>query len=131
MDFFGPTHVFETLPPYMGNRELPTEKQLVIGLRAVSTPRINQYGAELKYLTATYALEKATELGQELSEKLIEEHFAFIKGLVIDGKEITGFREFWDLAPRELTAWVENSIRIYQVLSQADRKNYLPESVTD
>lgn len=122
-------HVYECLPPFMNNRQLPAADQIVIGLKVVPMPEQDLYQREVLQVRSEYALDKAQELIEEKTRKLISSKVAFVRGLEIEGlpPEID-FETFYNEAPPEIVNWVSRAVMSTTELSQAERKNWLPES---
>jgi len=123
-------HVYETLPPFMDNRTLPVDQQLVLGLKVVTSPEQDAYFNQLGFIRETYALDKAQELVKEKTKDLVRSKFSFIKGLEIEGigEKALDFNTLYEEGPPELVAWITRVIMSTTELSHAERKNFLPES---
>jgi len=124
----GKNHIYETLPPFMGNRQLPKDEQIVIGLKVVSLPEQDAYQREAMAIRSDYALDKAQELVEEKSRDLVRGKFVSIEGLEIEGIDNLDFDTFYNEAPPELVSWVVRAVMSTTELSLAERKNFLPES---
>jgi hypothetical protein len=55
---------------------------------------------------------------------------AFIRGLIVGGREIATFDDFYKNAPPELVSWVLRAVYSTQILTAAERKNLSPGSAT-
>lgn len=125
-------HVYETLPPFMNNRTLPRElwaERIIVGLTVATMPEQDAYQREIAAIRSDYALDKAQELIEEKAQEFMHKHFAWIKGLEIEG--LAGeldYDTFYREAPPEIVAWVGRAITSTTELSLAERKNFEPES---
>lgn len=119
-------HVYETLPPFMNNRQLPPEEQIVVGLKVVMLPEQDAFQREAMAIRSEYALDKAQELIEEASRNIVREKFVSIEGLQIEGFETLDFDTFYKEAPPELVGWVVRAVMSTTELSAAERKNFVP-----
>ncbi|GEM_PF-4749558 len=125
-------HVFETLPPFLGNRQAQPGDQFVVGLKVVPTPEQDEYQRFRERAFATFALDKAQEEVDKKLRETVRAKVAFIRGLIIDGINDDGrelsFDEFYAQAPPEIVSWVCRAVMSTTELSAAERKNFLPGS---
>lgn len=134
MKISGRNHIYRALPPYLDNRKLPPEDQIVIGLTVAMMPEQDLYQREVMMVRSEYALDKAQELIEEKTLALVKKHFVECHGLIIegindDGRALT-FEEFYNEAPPELVNWVTRAVMSTTELSLAERKNFLPVSAS-
>lgn len=127
-------HIYPCLPPFLDNRKLHESEQIVIGLKVVPMPEQDMYQREVMMIRNEYAIDKAQELIEEKTRALVASKVAYIKGLEIggindDGRDLS-FTEFYENAPPELVNWVVRAVMKTTELSHADRKNWLPVSVS-
>lgn len=126
-------HVYACLPPFLDNRKLPEGEQVVIGLKVVPMPEQDMYQREVMMIRNEYAIDKAQELIEEKTRALVAGKVAYIKGLEIAGINDDGeltFEQFYNNAPPELVNWVVRAVMNTTELSHAERKNFLPASVS-
>lgn len=119
-------HVYATLPPFMNNRQLPKEEQIVIGLNVVTLPEQDAFQRECMAIRSDYAMDKAQELIEEKSRAIVREKFEYIEGLEIEGFDKLDFDTFYNEAPPELVSWVVRTVMSTTELSAAERKNFVP-----
>ncbi|MCP3177308.1 hypothetical protein MJO47_09375 [Desulfuromonas sp. KJ2020] len=117
MEFHAPDHVFECVPAVCGNDK--DKDPVVFGLRVITVPENDKL------------LEEARGMSREAADKKtyekIKEKVTFIRNLVIGGKPVTDFDEFYKNGPPEMVRWVCAAVYSTQALSLAERKNSLPE----
>lgn len=129
MEVYSKNHVYECLPPYLNNRQLPTDQQIVIGLKAVTFNDQNDLQKDIISIRTDFAIDKAAEKIEERNQELSKSKFKFIKNLNIEGIEgEIDFDIFIKEAPLELAKWVSMAIMSTEILTLAERKNFLPES---
>ena len=129
MKVYSKNHVYECLPPYLNNRQLPTDQQIVIGLKAVTFNDQNDLQKDIISIRTDFAIDKAAEKIEERNQELSKSKFKFIKNLNIEGIEgEIDFDAFIKEAPLELAKWVSMAIMSTEILTLAERKNFLPES---
>lgn len=121
-------HVYECLPPFLNNRQLPPEEQIVVRLRVVTLPEQDAYQRELMSIRSDYALDKAQELIEQKSKEIVKQKFDGIDGLEIEGFSELDFDTFYNEGPPELVSWVVRAVMSTTELSLAERKNFVPES---
>lgn len=119
-------HVYETLPPFMNNRQLPKDEQIIIGLKVVTLPEQDTFQRECMAIRSDYALDKAQEMIEEKSREIVKGKFEYIEGLEIDGFDKLDFDTFYNEGPPELVSWVVRAVMSTTELSAAERKNFVP-----
>jgi hypothetical protein len=127
-------HVYETLPPYLNNRVLPPEQQIVLGLTVVPASEQDAFSRDRERTFATFALDKAQEEVDKIHRQMVQRHYKFCRGLQIegvndDGRDLT-LDELVADGPPEVVAWMSKAIHSTTELTLAERKNYLPGFVT-
>lgn len=129
MEVYNKNHVYECLPPYLNNRQLPPDQQIVIGLKAVTFNDQNDLQKDIISIRTDFAIDKAAEKIEERNQELSKSKFKFIKNLNIEGVEgEIDFDIFIKEAPLELAKWVSMAIMSTEILTLAERKNFSPES---
>ena len=128
MDIKSTAHVYEAVPPYLNNRDLPEFEMVWLGLKAVSMPDSDKLDREMVNLYNDYARDKAAEMETGKRLEQIKSKVVSINNLVLDGNPVTSFDEFYANAPKELVQWVISAIHSSITLGLAERKNFLPES---
>lgn len=109
-------------------RAVKENKMIWFGLQGISQPEADKLEQQNIAAYNDLAKDKSGEKVSELNLGLIRSKVKSINNLVIDGKEITDFDEFYKTAPKELVQWACNVVQSSIALSLAERKNFLPES---
>lgn len=123
------SHVYETLPPFLNNRKLPAAEQIVIGLKVATLPEQDDYRSVVSRFHSDFAVDKAEELQRDKTIEFVGSKFVFCEGLEIEGLEgPIDFKTFYQEAPPELVNWVIRAVMSTTELSQAERKNFVPQS---
>lgn len=163
MDLKSVNHVYQAVPPYLNNRELPVimmreviaretaanpdageaeiwakacaeveEKCEMIwfGLTGVSMPETDALDRAIAMLYQDYNREKASELEVQKRLEQVKKHVASINNLKIDGVPVRDFDTFYALADKVLVRWVCDAVHSLIILSNAERKNFMPGSVS-
>lgn len=113
MEFHSPEFVYECVPPVLNNER--SEEPVVVGLQVLTLP---EQDAEIMAQRGLGA-----EAISRRTMALVKGKIKFIRGLKVDGQEITDFDSFYKLAPPELVSWVMSAIYRTSILSGAERKN--------
>lgn len=113
MDFYGSDHVYECIPPVLGNEKSP--EPCVIGLKVITVPELDKEVLEGRGL--------APEMLEKRTRDMIRSKVTFIRNLKVDDQEVADFDTFYAKAPPELVRWVCRAVYSTQVLSEAERKN--------
>ncbi len=126
MKFFAPDHVYECLPPFLNNLELPEEEQIVIGLKGIYVPEMDAYKAEVARIRAeAYSALDAAEKIEKKNRELIGGKVVFIRGLEVrDFGEVSDFETFCQVAPASLVDWTLHAPFNLETLIQSDRCNF-------
>ncbi|MDD2365174.1 MAG: hypothetical protein PHN84_03325 [Desulfuromonadaceae bacterium] len=121
-------HVYRYTPNFLDNRQLPADQQIVISLRAVTSPDEDDYQREALANLRTFAPDKAQELNEARHRKLITEKFVCVEGLEIGGLEgkPLDYDTFYAEAPAEIVNEVLRAIRSVEMLTNGEQKNFLP-----
>lgn len=108
MNFPDPNHVYECLPPFRDNWRLPPGEQIVIGIKALRTPELDEFKlAAQRVRAAASSVIQADEEIAKLNLKMVAGKVAFIRGVHIGGiGEVTDFQTFFNEAPLALVEWV-------------------------
>lgn len=163
MKITGVNHVYQAVPPYLDNREIPVRMMgealarlraacpelgdaelwskasieveekcdmIWFGLTGVSMPETDALDQAIATFYQDYQREKASELDMAKRIELVKKHVVSINNLEIDGKPVTDFDEFYRIAPKELVRWVCDAVHSCIVMSGAERKNFMPGSVS-
>ena len=122
-------HVYETLPNFRNNRQLPEEEQIIIELKPASKPDIDKLNVKISGIRATdheiYPPEWKAEKIEDASREFVASKFVSIRGLEVEGVgEIKDFETFHKEAPPELVAWVAQAVMSAAELMAADRSNF-------
>lgn len=120
-------HVYEAVPPFLNNRQLPPEEQIVIGLKVVTYPEQDAFQRECLAIRSDYALDKSQEMIEEKSRELVKNKFIFIQGLEIEGFDQLDFDILYKEGPPEIVGWISRAVMSTAELSAAERKNFVPE----
>lgn len=128
MEIYGSEHVYEVAPPFLNNRQLSPEEMITFGLQGVSQPEADALERQTTAAFGDTTKDKAMEKVAELNLNLIKSKVKSINNLVVDGKKITTFDEFYKHAPKELVQWVCGAVMNTFTLTAAERKNFMPGS---
>lgn len=102
-------------------------KMVWFGVRAVHMPDMDQLDREIAAIHADNLRDKAIELEAGKRRNQVKEKLASINNLVVDGRAITTFEDFYKNGPPEMVQWLIGAIRVTEVLQESQRKNFLPE----
>jgi hypothetical protein len=153
MELHGNDYVYEVTPPFMGGQQTllnlsrrcldeakgdaikalevieATDTTIRVGLKGVSMLDLDKIDAATVAAYNDYAKDKAAEVIQGKQMDLIKSKVAYIKNLVVDGKQIDTFETAYALACcKELVQWIQAAVHSTMILTAAERKNFLPES---
>lgn len=124
----GKSHVYRYIPDFMGNRKLPEEEQIVIGLKVVPLAEFDNYQRTCMLNAKKMSVDKAQELNEKRFNELIRSKVCFIEGLEIAGH--SGEIDFETLYA-EVPDIAQEVIRVVmstELLTAGEQKNFLPES---
>lgn len=126
MQFPGPNHVYECLPPFRNNRQLPPEEQIVIGIKPLRMPELDAFKIESRRIQITAASPaEAEEAINQLNLKMVESKVVFIRGLHINGLgQVTDFQTFFREAPLSLVEWVIRAPLLTEELMRSEHHNF-------
>jgi hypothetical protein len=126
MNFHGPNHIYECLPPFRNNRQLPPEEQIIVGVKALFTPELDAFKLESRRIQAHAASAPAAdEAIAQLNLKMIASKIVFIRGVCIDGiGEVTDFGTLFREAPLTLVEWVIRAPLSTEELLRSERHNF-------
>lgn len=133
MDFPGPDHVYECLPPFRNNRQLPPEEQIVIGIKALYSPELDAFRFDSRRIQANASSATAAEEAiTRLNLKLVSSKIVFIRGLHIEGVgEVADFDTLFRTAPLALVEWVLRAPLLLEELQRSEVSNFnKPEPAT-
>lgn len=125
MNFPGPNHVYECLPPFRNNRSLPPEEQIVIGIKAVYSPELDAFKLESRRIQASAGSATAAEEAiHRLNLKMVGSKIVSIRGLNIEGVgEVTDFETLFREAPLPLVEWVIRAPLLIEELMRSEIHN--------
>lgn len=123
MDFRGPQHVYWVAPPTNGNRELPPEQQVLIGLRCVTVPDLDAERIATAAMTSEHPQSKWVQLQSDRTMALIAGKYAGVKNLTIKGEPVRDFAHFYADGPPEMVSWMCKAVMSSEVLTEAEVKN--------
>lgn len=126
MKFHGPDYVYECLPPFRDNRNLPPEEQIVIGIKALFTPELDAFKLESRRLMAhASSTAEAEEAIGRFNLKMVGSKIVFIRGLHIEGVgEVTDFDTLFREAPLALVEWVVRAPLLLEELLRCEIRNF-------
>ena len=78
---------------------------------------------EQQAMRMDYDKAKAAEMVTQHTLDIFRERVASIEGLEVDGKPVTDFDTFYDVAPPELVSWVMMAVYSTQILTDSEAKN--------
>lgn len=137
MEFNSSNHVHRCIPTVLGirakydqyladkaNGEKAEEvKPVIIGLRFISLVDVDSDTIAETSVRYEKTPEEAQRIIAGFTKDRIKKNVSFIENLVIDGKEVTDFDIFYEVAPPELVAWVCKAVYSSFILSEAELKN--------
>jgi len=100
------------------------------GLTGVSMPETDALDRAVAMLYNDHNREKASELDIQKRIELVKKHVVSINNLELDGQPVTDFDTFYALADKVLVRWVCDAVHSQITLSAAERKNFMPGSVS-
>jgi len=108
MNFPAPDHVYECIPPFRDNRQLPPDEQIVIGIKALRSPELDAFKVAAQQARASaLTTAQAEEEIARLNLKLVSSKIVFIRNVHIeDLGEVTDFDTLFRVAPLALVEWV-------------------------
>ena len=104
-------HVYECHPAVFGNED----KSVTVGLKCIPKPDFDAQSM----IESTLGMEARRKSGQEF----IAKYFCWIKGLTVDGKEVTTLDEIYHRVPGDLYNWIYAAVMSIEILTKAEIKN--------
>lgn len=142
MEFYGAGHVFKCVPTVLGistewekyqkavkeaqkdGTPAPEEfKPVIFGMKCMSMPEIDEDAIREAQTRGEKTADEAQRIIAGFTKSRIASKVVSIENLTVDGKEVTDFDTFYDVAPPELVSWVCKSIYSSFILSRAEIKN--------
>jgi len=124
MNVDGFDHVYRVVPDWRGNKELPADEQIVFELKAVSQAAADELEIDEARISAKREeTTKKFEMIQAARREIVKRHFVAVHNLVVAGKAIDGWEDFYARGPKVLVGWVSQLVSNEDLLSEHDIKN--------